>query len=270
MVQSGSPFSSYFDSYARKSPLRHEWIAKTGSRTPGLTSLELADSRNADGSPAYISVYSANFPKLYRALMAECAFRQIDVPACYIDTGPRCRLGWAEPAREAIFVEKAAYDLMTEQELRALVAHEVKHLYQGAKANAKEAREAEYDCDRAAVSSTDYATIRSYVHKSVTLMIDKKLPALLRPLAKAFHQAFPNLLAENFWFRLDSDHPSPAARMSAMKVFERTHVPAPQRAALISYEREESPSSQPGRQWGAYLETRKQNAVDSGLIFQAK
>lgn len=128
----------------------------------------------------------------------------------------------ARSSSYTVFVEPAAYEIFNEPELRALAAHEIKHLYQGEWPTYSECRQNELDADRAAVQSTDYETIRSYVQKAAHLKIDRMVPKPLRKLAHYFHAAFPNLASENCWLRLDRQHPSPAKRMKEM--YKTAHV----------------------------------------------
>ena len=209
-----SDFSSYFGSYARQSPARAVFISETGIKTPGFTEEEAGERR-------YETVTPVNYPKLYEALKEECEFRGVEMPACYIDHTGGTRLGCAFHARYYILIEPAAYEIFDKKELRALCAHEIKHLYQSPSETPEESRANELDSDRAAVTSTDYATIRSYVHKAIELQISQKLPAFLQPLALAFHHTFPNFAAEKCFVRIDSSHPSPATRMRAMRICEQ-------------------------------------------------
>lgn len=203
--------SAYFNNYNYQSPLRAEYLCNPESE-------QFWFENHSD----YTKVTANNYPKLYLAILDECKFRGIETPDCYIDNSGACRLAYADSEAYAIFVEPKAYKSFNQDEMRALVAHEIKHLYQGEPKNNKECRQNEIDADRAAVESTDYTTIRSYVHKAAALMIDEMIPESCQSLAHKFHETFPNLVSENFWLRIDEQHPSPAARMKAMHDWENT------------------------------------------------
>lgn len=215
--------SAYFNNYNRQSPLREEYLRNSQPEPFWF-----------ENDPDYTKVNSENYPKLYKAILDECAFRRIEILDCYIDNSGECRLAYADSEAYAIFVEPKAYEVLNEAELRALAAHEIKHLYQGEPLNSFDYRQNELDADRAAVESTDYETIRSYVHKAAALMIDRIVPQSYQGIAHKFHETFPNLVSENFWLRLDEQHPSPAARMEAMRDWEKNLQDAHENNGIIS------------------------------------
>jgi len=157
----------YFNSYAEKSPARLDFIAQTNFKNAGYTAEFLKEN------PQLILVDQNNYPTLHEALIEECQYRNIDIPACYIDLHWK-RLGVAYGAHYAIHIQSEVADTFTKNELRALIAHETKHLYQHPSETPEESCLNEYDCDRAAVESTDYETIRSYVHKAMLLQIEQR------------------------------------------------------------------------------------------------
>ena len=152
--------SPYFDNYAYISPARKAYIKEQGNQQSGYAPETL------ENMPNLTIVTSESHPKLYEAITEECSFRRIEPPAFYIDSASSCRLGYAIPSLYAVHVEKEASNRMNKQELRALVAHEIKHLFQHPSNTPEESCLNEYDSDRAAVTSTDYETIRSYVQKA--------------------------------------------------------------------------------------------------------
>lgn len=176
-----------------------------------------------NGSKMFVRANADNYPKLYKAVVEECEFRGIPLVPCYIDLTGNTRLGRALSAIHSFLVEENAYNLFSKEELRALAAHEIKHLYQKSPYNEEESRLNEYDCDRSAVESTSYKTIQSYTHKAASMLILDKLPKPIAKLAHVFHKTFPNFVAENCWVMLlDKWHPSPAHRMKAMREHEKT------------------------------------------------
>ena len=179
---------------------------------------------NKSGTPRFIAVTKENFPKLYEALTEECEFRGIERPACFIDTESEVYpLAYARGELEAIFITPKTYEIMNKDELRAVVAHEVKHLYSGLAKSNKELRLIEKDCDRAAVESTSYKTVQSYVDKAMAIMVETKVPLpVFSKFVKRFNRSFPSLIAENFWIPLDVEHPSPARRMQEKRQHEKT------------------------------------------------
>jgi hypothetical protein len=204
-------FRSYFDSYQKRSPVWAERVRKKQSDVPGFDAETIKKS-------GLVEVTPENHPKIYQALKEECEFRGVEMPACYVDHDRRVTLGAAIPEEYTLIIDERSNRIFTQKEMRALVAHELKHLYQAKKETAQESLEAEYDSDRAAVSSTDYKTIRSYVDKAIHMMIDEKVPiSILRKFMHGIHDAFPGLIAENFMIPTSRSHPSPASRMSAMR-----------------------------------------------------
>ena len=112
---------------------------------------------------------------------------------------------------------------MNKDELRAAVAHEVKHLYSGATKSNSDKRKIEKDCDRASIESTSYKTVQSFVDKAMAIMVDKKVPIpMFGQFVRRFNQIFPSAIAENCWIPVDSKHPSPAERMQEMRNHEKT------------------------------------------------
>jgi len=218
--------SPYFNSHARLSPLRAAFLKNNARREPGYNDTYVANTTAPDGGPGLVPVTANNYPRLYAALKAECTFRGVAMPACYVDRlGGPLYLGMAHPDIYAIRVQEAAYNLFDADELRALIAHELKHMYQGKSETAYGARLNELDADRAAVQSIGYAVIRRYVHK-VAAAQATILPQSLRGAFLKFHRTFPNLLAEHVWLRTDKHHPSPARRMKEMRR-EAKKPPAP-------------------------------------------
>ncbi len=200
-------FKSYFDSYARASPLR------------GRSDVDLIVP-NVSGS--LMLATENNYGRAYNQLKLEAEYRGVDVPNLFIDESDIVRLGCADSHAYAIVLQRKAYEAFDDQELRAFMAHELKHLYQMPDTTYEESRANEYDCDRAAVESVGYPVIQSYVSKAVFLQAERVLPKPLCGLVQKFNTAFPNLISENFVFRLDPYHPSPAARMKAMREHEAT------------------------------------------------
>jgi len=202
-------FSNYFNSYQNRSPQWTERVHKTGNATPGL---------DAESEKLYERVTEKTYPKLYHALKAECEFRGVDIPACYVDRSGKTRLGRALQEDYTLLIDAKSNGIFNDKEMRALMAHELKHLYQGAIETTQQSIEAEYDSDRAAVGSTDFDTIRSYVDKAIHMMIDEKVPSsVLRKFAHAIHDTFPGAIAQSVIVQIDQWHPSPASRMRAMR-----------------------------------------------------
>ncbi len=190
-----------------------ERVARTGNNAPGF---------DAERKKLYEPVTEQNYPKIYNALKAECAFRGFEMPACYVDHTGETRLGRAFYEDYTVLIDKKSDEIFNEGEMRALMAHELKHLYQAASQTTQQSKMAEYDSDRAAIGSTDYVTVRSYVDKAIDMMIDEKVPtSILRGFVHGIHHPYPGLIAENFFLPLDRYHASPESRMSAMREAER-------------------------------------------------
>lgn len=210
---SKTDFTTYLNSYEKRSPSWVERVQKTGSATPGFSkeNEKLWDVGNSKLS-------EETNPKTYQALKDECEFRGVEMPACYIDDSGWTVLGRAFSEDYSLLIDSRAEDMFTPNELRALMAHELKHLYQPDFETSKDSHIAEFDSDRAAIESTDYDTIRSYVDKAIGMMIDEKVPIpAFRKLAHKIHETFPGLIAESFTIETDKWHPSSAERMSAMR-----------------------------------------------------
>ena len=210
-------FDHYLDSYERRAPSWVQRVQTTGNSVPGLGKKTQAHLER---------VTSQNYLKIYNALKEEAEFRNVEMPACYVDHSGYTRLGRACREDYTIIVEETSNRVFNEREMRALIAHELKHLYQPDYELPKESVIAEYDSDRAAIDSTDYDTVRSYVDKAIHMMIDETVPLpIFRSMAHKIHSAFPGVIAENFMIKLDKWHPSPADRMKAMRdrEAEKTH-----------------------------------------------
>lgn len=220
---------SYFGSYERKSPARIEFVQKMEieESNKGFPDWYIEKTLNAKKQPRFIEVRANNYPKLHEALTEECQFRAIDHPACYIDTESKnFPLAYARSDIETIFFTPETYEKMNKDELRAAIAHEVKHLYSGVAQSDKEKREIEKDCDRASIESTNYKTVQSYVDKAMAIMVDKKIPIpIFGQFLQRFNKIFPSAIAENCWIPLDSKHPSPAERMQEMRNHEKSINP---------------------------------------------
>ena len=174
-------------------------------------------------------VSQENHPRIYQALKKECEFRGVEIPACYCDPSGRTKLGMGNPYHYTVVIDARCEEIFSDKELRALSAHELKHLYQNTmppmnKYGIPKAgflahiKQHEFDSDRAAVSSTDYETIQSFIDKSVHEMIDRLFPTLT-PIRNGLHNlATPNF-AERFPLQTSPFHPSPKDRMRAMREY---------------------------------------------------
>lgn len=230
-------FSEYFDSYARVSPGWQAYLevcSKQGiDPVSGYFPNEIPV--NQDGFPQLIAVTSVNYPKLYEALREECAFRGVDMPACYVDVSGNTRLGRANTDRYLFTVEDKAYEMFSKKELRALCAHELKHLYQPNYDTPEESCLAEYDCDRAAVESVGFGTILTYVAKVGATTLEKNFNDFSARSRARLNRVFslpdsqPQDLTKNLagqWsvacIAEDDYHPHPAKRLWAMWRHSRT------------------------------------------------
>lgn len=223
--------SDYFGTYAHVAPSWGDFVEKCmangGSPVAGFHPDLLEDSKNQDGSPMFIEVGQENFPRLYQATVDECNFRNIPMPAVYVDTTGEGSGGRAFRNIYAFHVERDLIPFLTDKELRWIVAHEVKHLHQCDYETPEESLLAEDDCDKAAVESTDYKTAVSFFQKLAAFKIGYKtgvsptvlntvLPAFLTshfPLSVSANETtlLPPRLAKDEW------HRSPLARMGVMK-----------------------------------------------------
>ena len=206
-------YRSYFGSYDRR-PAWEQRVHITGNSMPGYTPGMMQFRETLE------PVTPDNFPLIYNALAAECSSRGVEMPACYVDHAPeQLSLGRADSWNYTIIVDTQAQAAFNPDEMRALLAHELKHLYQAPVESKKQNRESELDADRAAVEAVGYDTIRTYVDKAATLAIehDPTLPDTLKGIAHKIHQALPDNFAEKFILRAPSNYPSPATRMRTMR-----------------------------------------------------
>jgi len=208
---------------------------KGGVPNPGYHEDYLKLWKNVQGNPELVKVNAESFPKVYSALLEECAFRNVPMPACYVDTTGECSLGYAIRDIYSIFVEPAIEERFTQEEIRLLIAHELKRLYQCNYETAEDSCLAEFDCDRASIESGDYKTLLSYSKKVGLMQIEKSVPKRLQGLASFLYKAFSKTINENFPISIDRnkttfiplnivkdyDHPSPAARMKHMREWDK-------------------------------------------------
>jgi hypothetical protein len=244
-----SSFDKYLGSYERISPSRGQWqrrVQKLIDRSE--KGQQYSDSLPKDDKNkewTFEVVTPENYPDLYGVVTEECELRGIERPRCYVTDNPNVKLGKAAPSLYEIYIKPLACKISTKKELRGLVAHEIKHLYQGKTGNInlfskkelfglnlkgiirhyqiqlmRHARhmEAEFDCDRSVVESTDLETARSFIDKAIHQFIDEKVPTkMLREFLHRFYDSHPDFILENAIYPLDKYHPSPAARWLNIK-----------------------------------------------------
>lgn len=216
-----SAFDKYLGSYERVSPYRGERLRRIKRWTEHPEEYEEYRQNNPLPENAteykYEEVTPENYPDLYDAVTEECEFRGIERPGCYVSDNPDVKLGRANPSLYEIYIEPVACKIFNKKELRALVAHEIKHLYQGKPLNYQRTMKSELDCDRAAVESTDLETLKSYVDKVAHYAIDRKVPKILRRFVHGLYDTYPDFILENAIYPLDRYHPSPADRWLNIK-----------------------------------------------------
>lgn len=188
-----SSFTKYLGSYERRSPLFTERIRKLQRGRP--EDLE-SEKRYQQSFAAMTKVTASNYPLLNEVINEECAFRKIERPDCYMDhsLGKASSLltgGQAHPDSYTIFMQPDFCEMLNKAELRWLVAHEIKHLYQGrskymmannhtpadGRYNSEMARyrilESEHDSDRAGIESAGYEAYEGICHKSALYLAQK-------------------------------------------------------------------------------------------------
>jgi hypothetical protein len=156
--------AKYFGSYKYIHPDRKTHLAAGG------TNEEMDTQIMRDGRYRYVRVTAENYPKLHAAVMAESEFRGIEPPAAYIDRRPLGGGGDADQKLYAISVEEPLHNLLSPGELRAIVAHEIKHLFQectGGYEDIRTVRENEIDANFAALQSTGRKTMLSLCRKLI-------------------------------------------------------------------------------------------------------
>lgn len=223
--------TDYFGKYAHVHP---DWVAFLRHcesegliASSGFSPHELEGYLNKSGEPALIQVDETNFPRLYKAARAECGFRGIPLPAIYVDTTGEGSGGRAYADRYAFHIERDLIPFLSDKELRWIVAHEIKHLYQGGSETPEESLEAEDYSDRAAVESTDYETAVSFFQKLAAFKIGYKTgvsPDVLNVVLPAFLSShFPFSISANdtdlrrLHIANDPWHRSPYSRMRVMR-----------------------------------------------------
>lgn len=159
-------FSDYFDSYANVSPKRLE--AQNMGLSPGL-SVRYAKQHGLT------RVTSQSHPELHSLVVDECKRRSIglprpiDLPAIYVGTLKDVGGGGAEQRSYSIIFDEGLLDVLNVNEKKYLVAHEIKHLYQGHPNTCDEHHAVEYDSDRAGLESAGPIAVVSYFCKVTSL-----------------------------------------------------------------------------------------------------
>lgn len=148
-------FKKYFDSYAKRSPLAkgeildYSILANAGLVVPSLPS------------------------KFCDVSIQECASVGIELPNIYeIKDGFNASglFGAGNPRFYALKYNKETCKALSNDELRAFAAHEIKHLYQNTDVSSREQAHAlEYDADRAALRATSYEVVSSMLGKAFCL-----------------------------------------------------------------------------------------------------
>lgn len=215
-------FSDYYNSYERASPSWRKRVRKNPNVAPGFSKNSL-DLKDDQGDPYYYPVTEEKYPVLYKVLKQECDFRKVPMPACYVDFTFSTKLGAAYSKSHTILIDPLVLSLLDEKELHALVAHELKHLYQKSGKNKSEYHAQEYDSDRAAVESTDLRTVKSFIRKGIQHLISERLGPYetVSSFINAMIDTFPfiaDFVARNFFIESEH-HPSPGKRIRAMEEY---------------------------------------------------
>ena len=158
--------------FEKKSPVRR-WTEQVMRRPPGLSKREMKQS-GIDGRPVYVRATQNEYPRLHQAVEEVAALFQIDVPAAYIQTDNRV-LAMADPAKESIWLAEDIYDALSDSELKAVVAHEMKHIYHPLVIRSSAKKQLEFDADQAAVAATDPQTVINVLHKIERVMV-RRIP----------------------------------------------------------------------------------------------
>ena len=72
---------------------------------------EFEKRKDEQGNHTLTEVTKDNSPKIYNALIDECNFRNIPIPACYVDKAKNQRGGEAFPYVHAIAIDSTQVDL---------------------------------------------------------------------------------------------------------------------------------------------------------------
>ena len=222
-----SEFSSYFGSYAHANPVWSEFVEDCETRGkiawPGY-------EPEQQESLGLVEVTSENYPKIYSALVKECEFRDISMPACYVDPTGNTDVGWATRENYTVAINESLHDICTEEELRWLIAHEVKHLFQATSDDLDECKLAEIDADKCAVESTSFQTAESFKHKAEAHSFGKivgapfKVVNALLPRFLTAHKPFAVHLdrteSGRFKVGFDYGYPTNRQRMRIMREHE--------------------------------------------------
>lgn len=179
---------------------------------------------NHEGHPLYIRSDENKYSRLHDATLAVSDKFGIRPPASYIDTQNQT-YGEVSIPDESVIVAEDVYEALNSDELEALVAHEIKHIYQGLRLTPIGMRWAEYDADRASVAATDSHTTISFHRKLDQVRVARIPDANIREKLQKesvnvpdgrLYSSFPNEIARAL------THPSHHAREAAINKYGET------------------------------------------------
>lgn len=224
-----SDLGSYFNSYAKVAPQWAKFVHEQHAKgRPAFSGFDLDETNiKEDGTPELIEITADNYPQIYRQLHEECDLRDVYAPTCYVDTTGRLSGGQAYPGAYAIAIDDDLQEISSEKELRWLIAHELKHLYQADSDNLDDIKKLEDDADRSGVESVGIDVAKSMLYKMAVVKISNQTGIS----AKFLDKCLPKSLITGFPFAIDSRetelskfkivkdiyHPSFPERLNAMQ-----------------------------------------------------
>ncbi len=216
-----SDLKSYFDRFSRVNPDWDVFVRKCTEKhtipDPGFKEEYLSTYLNEEGVRALTRVNEHNFPKIYKAAVEVAKSKGVPIPAIYANNTKNFTAGLATRDAYTIEIREGFEDRMTLEEMKWLMTHELKHLYQGDNDTFEESCMQEHDSNRAAVAEVGYKTTLSFFHKYIQFVVEEKMPSgKLKNMILKMHERFPNLAAEHFPFSIDYNE-SDFARLKIVK-----------------------------------------------------
>ena len=216
-------FKSYFGSYAKISPLR---LCKMKAAEDGPEigyNGEIIEQPDVPycNPDLFVEMDRQKHERVYRLLEEECALRGVECPRLFEDVKRTVGVAFNFPGLYAISLSSSELEVSSDAELRSLLAHEVKHLYQDIGSTPEEKRAAELDADRAAVESAGYEANLSFMMRIVESRIEQSSKLwVFKGLVQKLNEMYPRQFAEHYYFDRNENYPSMAQRLREMRRYE--------------------------------------------------
>lgn len=215
-------FTSYFNSYAKRNPLS---LPMFSQESGALT----VRGRKRLAQEPLIDMRGAAAKRLSDALLSECAEHDISIPIMLaVPSDQPDSFATALQDLYSLAFNPTLSRIFSDVELRAMVAHEVKHLYQDTAKTVEERYATEFDADRAMVRAVGYEAaagflIKLFAFKDLQQKMPLKKAELLDFLKHGKHEKTytPDLVSAYVYDSSDF-HPSTGDRLQALEEYART------------------------------------------------